>query len=299
MPELAITLSCEVCPEIREYERGTTATVNAYVQPLMASYLGNLQTKLAARGFRCPTLLMTSGGGLTDLETARQFPIRLVESGPAGGAVLASVVARANGLDKAISFDMGGTTAKICLLAGGMPSTSREFEVDRTARFQKGSGLPIRIPVVEMVEIGAGGGSLASVDALGRVTAGPKSAGSEPGPACYSLGGTVRCRPRAPRSAAVHAAAAERCHGAGAAADGDGRERGARADPGRALRRGQDAPRRRRVAGRAGRGRRLRLGGAQRDGSGQHRGGEHGQRHARPRRREGPGWVVVFVASYF
>ncbi len=191
MPEISITLSCEVCPEIREYERSTTAICNAYVQPLMASYLGRLETQLAENGFSCPTLLMTSGGGLTDLQTAAAFPIRLVESGPAGGAVLASVVAKSSGISNAVSFDMGGTTAKICLLQDSVPSTSREFEVDRLGRFAKGSGLPVRIPVVEMVEIGAGGGSIASIDSLGRVATGPESAGSEPGPASYGRGGLL------------------------------------------------------------------------------------------------------------
>ena len=191
MPGLSVTLSCEVCPEIREFERSTTAICNAYVQPLMSSYLGRLEAQLTAEGFHCSTLLMTSGGGLTDLQTAASFPIRLVESGPAGGAVLASVVAKESGIGDAVSFDMGGTTAKICLLKGSVPSTAREFEVDRSARFAKGSGLPLRIPVVEMVEIGAGGGSIASVDSLGRVATGPHSAGSEPGPASYGRGGLL------------------------------------------------------------------------------------------------------------
>ena len=139
LPELAVTLSCEVCPEIREYERTTTAIANAYVQPLMASYLERLESGLLGAGFGCPTLLMTSGGGLTTVANARKFPIRLVESGPAGGAVFAASLARQMGLAKAISFDMGGTTAKICLLQDGQPSTAREFEVDRSARFAKGS----------------------------------------------------------------------------------------------------------------------------------------------------------------
>lgn len=191
MPDVSITLSSEVCPEIREYERSTTAICNAYVQPLMASYLGRLETQLSRNGFSCPTLLMTSGGGLTDLHTAAAYPIRLVESGPAGGAVLASVVAQSSGIGSAVSFDMGGTTAKICLLQDSVPATAREFEVDRLGRFAKGSGLPLRIPVVEMVEIGAGGGSIASIDSLGRVATGPTSAGSEPGPASYGRGGLL------------------------------------------------------------------------------------------------------------
>jgi N-methylhydantoinase A len=189
-PDLAVTLSSEVCPEVREYERTSTAVANAYVQPLMAGYLGRLGEALTARGFRCPVYLMTSGGGLTTLETARRFPIRLVESGPAGGAILATFIAAECGETKVLSFDMGGTTAKICLIENLKPQASRSFEVDRAARFLKGSGLPLRIPVIEMVEIGAGGGSLAHVDAMGRITVGPESAGAEPGPACYGRGGT-------------------------------------------------------------------------------------------------------------
>ena len=188
-PDLSITLASEVCPEIREYERLSTACANAYVRPLMARYLGRLESELRQRGFRCPFLLMTSGGGLTTMETAARFPIRLVESGPAGGAVLAREVARQSGLKRVLSFDMGGTTAKLCLIDDFEPLMSRSFEVDRVYRFRKGSGLPVRIPVIEMVEIGAGGGSIAQVDTLRRIQVGPESAGSEPGPACYGRGG--------------------------------------------------------------------------------------------------------------
>ncbi|MBT6911027.1 MAG: hydantoinase/oxoprolinase family protein [Rhodospirillaceae bacterium] len=190
LPELWITLSSEVCPEIREYERTSTACANAYVQPLMASYLADLDARLRAEAAQCPLFMMTSGGGLTTVETARRHPIRLVESGPAGGAILAGRIALECGLDKVLSYDMGGTTAKICLIDEGRPQTSRTFEVDRQYRFTKGSGLPLRIPVIEMVEIGAGGGSIAQVDNLGRIQVGPESAGSEPGPACYGQGGT-------------------------------------------------------------------------------------------------------------
>jgi len=190
-PGLPITLSSEVCPEIREYERTSTSVANAYVQPLMAGYLGRLRTELTARGFTCPFYLMTSGGGLTTLETARRFPIRLVESGPAGGAILASTIAAEMNEQRVVSFDMGGTTAKICLIEHTRPHTARSFEVDRRDRFMKGSGLPLRIPVIEMVEIGAGGGSIARLDAMRRVCVGPDSAGSEPGPACYGRGGTA------------------------------------------------------------------------------------------------------------
>ena len=191
LPGASITLSSEVCPEIREYERLSTTCANAYVQPLMAAYLGSLERQLRAAGIQCPLLLMTSGGGLTDIATASRFPIRLVESGPAGGALLAQDIARQSGYDRALSFDMGGTTAKICLIDNGEPLLSRAFEVDRAYRFKKGSGLPVRIPVIEMVEIGAGGGSIAAVDNLGRIAVGPASAGSEPGPAAYGRGGTL------------------------------------------------------------------------------------------------------------
>ena len=189
LPDVSITLSSEVCPEVREYERFCTTAANAYVQPLMASYLGRLREKIEARGLACPVLLMTSGGGLASLDAAIRFPIRLVESGPAGGAILATRISAEMGLDKVISFDMGGTTAKICLINDCTPQTAREFEVDRQARFMKGSGFPLRIPVIEMVEIGAGGGSIARIDATGRIAVGPDSAGADPGPAAYGRGG--------------------------------------------------------------------------------------------------------------
>ena len=189
MPELSITLSCEVCPEIREYERTSTAVANAYVQPLMDGYLARMDEALRVEQFRGAVYLVTSGGGLTSIDTARKFPVRLIESGPAGGAIFASQIAARGGEKKVLSFDMGGTTAKICLIENYEPNSARVYEVDRAARFLKGSGLPVRIPVIEMVEIGAGGGSIAKIDALKRVTVGPESAGSEPGPACYARGG--------------------------------------------------------------------------------------------------------------
>jgi len=190
MPGLGVTLSSEVCPEVREYERTSTAIANAYVQPLMAGYLARMAQALAQEQFRGTIYLVTSGGGLTAIETARRFPVRLVESGPAGGAIFAALTAARLGESKVLSFDMGGTTAKVCLIEQFEPHSSRLFEVDRAARFLKGSGLPVRIPVIEMVEIGAGGGSIAKIDALKRVTVGPESAASEPGPACYGRGGT-------------------------------------------------------------------------------------------------------------
>jgi N-methylhydantoinase A len=189
LPGLSITRSSAVCPEIREYERFSTACANAYVQPLMASYLARLASELKRRGFRCPLYLMTSGGGLTTLETARRFPVRLVESGPAGGAILSAGIARDAGIAEVLSFDMGGTTAKICFINDGRPEQSRKFEVARVWRNLKGSGLPVRVPVTEMVEIGAGGGSIARLDELERIQVGPASAGAEPGPACYGRGG--------------------------------------------------------------------------------------------------------------
>ena len=189
LPDLEITLSSEVSPEMREYERISTACANAYVQPLMSRHLRGLQQQLADAGLRCPLYLMLSGGGITTLETAVRFPVRLVESGPAGGAIFASHIARQLGLEAVLSYDMGGTTAKICLIDDGAPQTSRSFEVARVYRFLQGSGIPLRIPVIRMVEIGAGGGSIATLDALGRVAVGPESAGSEPGPACYDRGG--------------------------------------------------------------------------------------------------------------
>ncbi|HEV2300319.1 MAG TPA: hydantoinase/oxoprolinase family protein [Stellaceae bacterium] len=189
LPAVPVTLSCDVSPEMREYERFSTACANAYVQPLMSRYLRQLAELLAAQGFSCPLFLMLSGGGLATLDTAVRFPVRLVESGPAGGAIFASHIARECGLDKVLSYDMGGTTAKICLIDDGRPQSSRVFEVARIYRFKKGSGLPLRIPVIEMVEIGAGGGSIARVDRLRRITVGPDSAGADPGPACYGRGG--------------------------------------------------------------------------------------------------------------
>jgi N-methylhydantoinase A len=188
-PGVPVSLSSEVSPEMREYERFTTTCANAYVQPLVAGYLGCLQDDLRSAGFVCRLLLMLSSGGITTVETARAFPIRLVESGPAGGAIFAQELARRHNATRALSFDMGGTTAKICLIDDFKPQTSRVFEVDRSSRFRKGSGMPVRIPVIDMVEIGAGGGSIARVDRVGRITVGPDSAGSTPGPACYGRGG--------------------------------------------------------------------------------------------------------------
>ena len=191
LPEhVTICVSSEVAPEIREFERFSTTVANAYVRPLMSGYLNRLSGQMKDLGIRAPLFLMMSGGGLTTLETAARFPIRLVESGPAGGAILASQIAAECDLGEVLSFDMGGTTAKICLLTDGEPERARKFEIARAYRDMKGSGIPVRIQVIEMVEIGAGGGSIARVDKLNRITVGPDSAGSTPGPVCYGRGGT-------------------------------------------------------------------------------------------------------------
>lgn len=190
IPNVMVSLSCEVSPQMREYERFNTVVANAYIKPLMKSYLSRLEGRLKDEGADCNIFLMHSGGGIISIESAAEFPVRLIESGPAGGAVFAANIAARYGLDKVISFDMGGTTAKICLIKNQTPKTSRVFEVARTYRFKKGSGMPISIPVIDMVEIGAGGGSLAHVDAMRQIRVGPESAGSEPGPACYGRGGT-------------------------------------------------------------------------------------------------------------
>lgn len=191
LPEVTLSLSSEVCPEIREYERLSTVSANAYVQPLVAGYLHRLQQLLQQRGLRGQPYLMTSGGGITTLENGITEPVRLVESGPAGGAILASNIASQLNLNKVLSFDMGGTTAKICFIDNFQPQISRSFEFGRVHRHQKGSGLPIRIPVIDLVEIGAGGGSIARIDNLQRLQVGPDSAGSSPGPVSYNLGGEL------------------------------------------------------------------------------------------------------------
>lgn len=188
-PDLSISLSSVVSPQMREFERFNTVIANAYVRPQVAGYLRRLVGRLAESGIPAPVFMMHSGGGLISLEAAAEQPVRLLESGPAGGAIFAASYARAHGIEAALSFDMGGTTAKICLIESGTPKTANVFEVARTYRFKKGSGMPVSTPVVEMVEIGAGGGSIASVDAMGRIRVGPRSAGSEPGPACYRRGG--------------------------------------------------------------------------------------------------------------
>ncbi len=186
---VTICQSAEVAGEVREYERFSTVCANAYVRPLMARYLAQLLSELTDRGFAGSFLMMLSDGALTTLDQATRFPIRLVEGGPAGGVALAAHVAQEVGSNKTLSLDIGGTTAKICFIENGQPRTTRLFEVARAWRDTKGSGLPVKVPTVELVEIGAGGGSIARVDRLGRLQVGPQSAGSEPGPAAYDRGG--------------------------------------------------------------------------------------------------------------
>ncbi len=190
-PHCLVSCSSEVVPEIREFERASTTTANVYVAPLMERYLEDLERRLAEVGIAGPLYIMQSSGGIALPPTARRLPIRLVESGPAGGALAAALAARHRGERRMLSFDMGGTTAKACVIDDGAPLVAREFEVARADRFKKGSGLPVRVPVIEMIEIGAGGGSIARVDRLGLLKVGPDSAGAAPGPACYNLGGRL------------------------------------------------------------------------------------------------------------
>lgn len=188
-PDLSISISSVISPQMRELPRFNTVIANAYVQPQVADYLGRLVRRLGDAGVTAPVFMLHSGGGLISVESAAEQPVRLLESGPAGGAIFAADFARGHGLDSVLSFDMGGTTAKVCLIEDGAPKTANTFEVARTYRFKKGSGMTVSTPVVEMVEIGAGGGSIASIDTLGRIQVGPRSAASEPGPACYGRGG--------------------------------------------------------------------------------------------------------------
>ncbi len=191
-PELIVSLSSDVVAEIHEYERASTALANVYVRPLVERYLGDLEARLREGGMGdAPLLIMLSSGGTATVDTARRFPIRLIESGPAAGALAAAHYGMLTGRPDLLSFDMGGTTAKACLIDGGEPLVAPDFEVARVYRFKRGSGLPVRVPVIEMIEIGAGGGSIARVDSLGLLKVGPDSSGAEPGPACYGRGGTL------------------------------------------------------------------------------------------------------------
>ena len=188
-PDLYVTLSSDVAPQMREYPRTATAVLNAYVRPIAEPYLRRLGERLAERGFTRAPLIMLSNGGVLGAETAGRFPVRMIESGPAAGALVASYFADLMGLDRLLSFDMGGTTAKACIIEDGKPLVTGVFEVDRMYRFKAGSGTPVIVPSIDMIEIGAGGGSIAHVDGLGLLKVGPHSAGSEPGPACYGRGG--------------------------------------------------------------------------------------------------------------
>lgn len=189
-PEMAISLSSDVVAEMGEFQRTVTTCANAYVQPLMARYLEKMEGELRALGFAGELRLMHSAGGLVSLETARAFPIRLLESGPAGGGLATALFGQLAGKKDVISFDMGGTTAKACMIEDGRAEIAPMMEAARVHRFTKGSGLPIKSPVIEMIEIGAGGGSIAAIDEVGLLKVGPHSAGSDPGPACYGMGGT-------------------------------------------------------------------------------------------------------------
>ena len=184
-PHLAVCTSAEIAPEIREYERFSTCAANAYIAPIATNYLLELERSLGV-----PLFVMLSDGGITTARAASDAPIALVESGPAAGAMGAAFLARQAGWDDVLAFDMGGTTAKVSLIHGGQPHRTHELEAARIRRFKKGSGLPLRMPVIELIEIGAGGGSIAAVDGLGLLAVGPRSAGAVPGPACYGAGGT-------------------------------------------------------------------------------------------------------------
>ena len=188
-PGFPVSLSSEVAPEVREYERASTTVANAYAMPAVRRYVEILEKGLAELGIGGRLYIILSNGGITSPQTASQYPIRLVESGPAGGALAASWIGKQTGQPNVISFDMGGTTAKTCIIQNGDPLRVNEFEVGRVYRFKKGSGLPVKIPVIEMIEIGAGGGSIASIGPLGLLKVGPESAGADPGPACYARGG--------------------------------------------------------------------------------------------------------------
>ena len=189
-PRIRVSLSSEVVAEIREFQRTSTTLANVYVQERVADYLAQLQQRLAHIGFTGNFFIMLSSGGIATRETASRFPVRLLESGPAAGALAAARAGLRSGHRDLLSFDMGGTTAKLCVIEDGEPAKTHEFEVDRVYRFRKGSGLPLRIPVIDMIEIGAGGGSIARVDSLGLLKVGPDSSGADPGPVCYGLGGS-------------------------------------------------------------------------------------------------------------
>lgn len=186
---LPVSLSSDVAPQIREFDRTSTTVANAYIKPLAEAYLGRLSADLRDLGLHAPLFMMLSNGGLTHLDEARRVPVQLLESGPAAGGLAAAVFGARSGLRDLLAFDMGGTTAKLCVVQDGEPLIAHRFEAGRERRFTRGSGLPLAISTVELIEIGAGGGSIARLDALGLLKVGPRSAGSEPGPACYARGG--------------------------------------------------------------------------------------------------------------
>ena len=191
LPDVAVTLSSDLVPVIREYERTSTTLVNVYVKKIAQSYLRRLQQRLAEEaGITSQLFVMQSNGGVCEIDTAAQYPVRVVESGPAAGALAAAYYGALLGHRDLLSFDMGGTTAKACIITAGEPAVAGEFEVDRQYQFKKGSGLPVKVPVIEMIEIGTGGGSIARIDAMQRLQVGPDSAGARPGPVSYKLGGT-------------------------------------------------------------------------------------------------------------
>ena len=189
-PDLFVSASADVFPNMREFERWTTTTVNAFTQPMFDRYLERLEKGLAARGFRGRLYIMASSGGTLTADTARRFPVRALESGPAAGVLMSAYHGRSLDLPNLLSFDMGGTTAKGALVRGGTPIKRYSMEVARVHEFRQGSGLAIRIPAIDMIEIGAGGGSIAEIDERGLLRVGPRSAGADPGPACYGRGGT-------------------------------------------------------------------------------------------------------------
>jgi N-methylhydantoinase A len=188
-PQIRVSLSSEVVAEIREFQRTSTTVANVYVQERVSDYLARLQQRLDDMGFVGSFFVMLSSGGIATRDTSARFPVRLLESGPAAGALAAAQAGILSGHRDLLSFDMGGTTAKLCVIEDAEPLKGHEFEVDRVYRFRKGSGLPIRIPVIDMIEIGAGGGSVARVDSLGLLKVGPESSGAQPGPVCYRQGG--------------------------------------------------------------------------------------------------------------
>jgi len=188
-PDLFLSTSCEVLPQIREYERTSTTATNAYVKPITAKYLAKLSSRLESLGFKGKLFIMLSSGGITSVETAREYPVRIIESGPTAAVIASQHYGKMFQIKDMFCFDMGGTTAKSCLIQKGQAGLVSTFEVGRVQRFKKGSGLPIQVPVVDLMEIGAGGGSIARMSKMGLLQVGPESAGADPGPACYNRGG--------------------------------------------------------------------------------------------------------------